>query len=379
MEKAKAYIKKELQTSSSSVNKTSSFSTTNNDETTCYVCGAAGTSELLILRVKPNHEKPSEPHFPFLETHEPPTGCSSIKPNQQSVKSCYLCYTSLTGQWDAYEKDGKPHSQRLYWGKRMDGKPFTGADMTMQGEYASQVLGLTTENSLINSQITTTRSPNRSENLTTTNTNVDNNKKSESNNGLNNRTSDIKPPKVDLNNSVLSRPNSRNERTVISRPQSRENSQKTGDVIYLTGQPSTFAQRKFKLGNFSNSYSSTSPSLINTSNQMNSSVNISNSNYVSQSRLSTADEDGCSALDLRNSSIGSNSVHLSSIQGIESNSNSSTGSGGGGSVGTGTDILGNFIHPQFASCYIHHFSLYSQYRFVNARQKFCYRSLLCMW
>lgn len=329
MEKAKAYIKKELQTSSNNANKVNS-NPVNAEESTCFVCGVSGSHELLSLRVKPNHEKPSEPHFPFLETHEPPSGCSSIKQNQQSVNACYLCFSNLTGQWDAYEKDGKPHSQRLYWGKRMDGKPFTGADMTMQGEYASQVLGLT-ENSIQTPQNTANRSPSLLDFAT----------KNESNNGLNNKNCDIKPPKVDLNSSsLLSRPNSRNERSSISRPQSRDNSLKPGDVIYPTGQPSSFAQRKFKLGNFSNSYSSTSPSLINSSNQMNSNVNISNSNYQSQSRLSAADEDGCSALDLRNSSIGSNSVNLSSIQGIESNSNSSTGSGGGGSIGTGTDILG---------------------------------------
>ena len=61
-------------------------------------------------------------------------------------------------------------------------------------------------------------------------------------------------------------------------------------------------------------------------------------NYGNQSRFSMIDDD-CSALDLRNSSIGSNSVNLSSIQGIGSNSNSSTGSGGCGSIGGGTDIL----------------------------------------
>lgn len=348
MEKAKAYIKKELQTSNN-VSKTNSnsLSITGSDETACFVCGVNGPSELLPLRVKPNHEKPSEPHFTFLETHEPPLGCSVIKPNQQTVKACYLCYNSLIGQWDKYEKDGKPHSQRLYWAKRMDGKPFTGADMTMQAEYASQVLGLTNDGNMLTSQINSNsnRSPNPAEFLSNNPSLNHDSKQNDTTNSLtkNNETKLQQKSDAVAGANVLSRPNSRNEKTTISRPQSRDNPQKPGDPVYPTGQPSSFAQRKFKLGNFSNSYSSTSPSLTNAANQMNSNVNISSSNYFSQSRVSTADED-CPALDLRNSSIGSNSVNnLSSIQGIESNSNSSIGSGGTGSVGTGTDILGNHL------------------------------------
>lgn len=362
MEKAKAYIKKELQTSNN-VSKTNSNSLSTSDDPStppqCFVCGAVpASSELLPLRVKPNHEKPSEPHFTFLETHEPPLGCSSIKPNQQTVRACYLCYSSLIGQWERYEKDGKPHSQRLYWGKRVDGKPFTGADMTIQAEYASQMLGLANDATppplplaqILNSN--SNRSPNPVEFLSNSpSLNSDNCKQptSDNNTTTNSLTKHNNDTKLQQKSSssdaaALSRPNSRNERTgALSRPQSRDNSQKptaAGDAIYPTGQPSSFAQRKFKLGNFSNSYSSTSPSLTNAANQMNSNVNISSSNYFSQSRVSTADED-CPALDLRNSSIGSNSVNnLSSIQGIESNSNSSIGSGGTGSVGTGTDILG---------------------------------------
>lgn len=334
MEKAKAYIKKELQTSNSKVNPKGG------DEAsigTCFVCGSLGAADPYQLRIKPNTEKPTESYFQFLESHEPPTGCSSIQPNQLTVKACYLCFSNLNLQWDAYERDGKPHMQRLYWSKRNDGKPFTGADMAMQGEYAAQMLGLTTEGG---PQLTTNPRQSSNDFLSFAENTT---KQSESNNGLANKPGDMlstKNPKSEANSGGLSRPNSRNERAPNSRPQSRDNSgaSKPNDMGFTASQPSSFAQRKFKLANFSNSYSSPSPSLTTAVPQLNSNVTASNMNFPSQSRLSAADDD-CSALDLRNSSIGSNSVNLSSIQGIGSNSNSSTGSAGGGSIGGGTDIL----------------------------------------
>lgn len=349
MEKAKAYIKKELQTSNSKVNSTASSKTVDEAPMTCFVCGSNGATDSYQLRIKPNNEKPSESYFQFLETHEPPSGCNPIQPNQQTVKACYLCFNNLNCQWDAYERDGKPHMQRLYWSKRTDGKPFTGADMALQGEYAAQMLGLTTEGGSLAPQINQSSHRSQSSNdflSSYSQSNLDNaTKPNESNNGLAKSSGDMlstKIPKNDSNSGGLSRPSSRNERTPNSRPQSRDNqppaAAKPSDTGFTAGQPSSFAQRKFKLANFSNSYSSPSPSLAASASQMNSNAASANANFPSQSRLSMADDD-CSALDLRNSSIGSNSVNLSSIQGIGSNSNSSTGSAGGGSIGGGTDIL----------------------------------------
>lgn len=336
MEKAKAYIKNELKTSNSKTNPNSSARNVDDNSLNfkCFVCGASGTLDIYNLRIKPSNEKPCEPYFQFLETHEPPTGCS-LQPNQQTVKACYLCYNNLNYQWEAYERDGKPHMQRIYWIKRNDGKPFTGADMSVQGEYAAQVLGLTEPD-----PATSTNSSRYMLNDFGGNfSQLSSDKHNESNNGIA-KTSDAlvnKIPKSDVNSGSISRPSSRNDKLSNSRPLSRDNTQPTSGSIK---QPSSFAQHKFKLANFSNSYSSPSPSLITSANQFCSGAAAVSSglNVNSQSRLSMADDD-CSALDLRNSSIGSNSVNLSSVQGIGSNSNSSTGSAGGGSIGGGTDIL----------------------------------------
>lgn len=349
MEKAKAYIKqKELQTSNnnSKTNPNNAATAKGGSEDKCFVCGTSGASDAYQLRTKPNCEKPSEPFFQFLETHEPPVGCK-LQPNQCSVKACILCYKNLTYQWETYEREGKPHMQRIYWMKRNDGKNFTGADMSTQGEYAAQVLGLASD------QVPTV-GPNRpqSSNDFYGNFSMDSqqpqqqqqHKKSESNNGLaknNNNSGDkLKPD---------SRPSSRNEKTTTPRPQSRDSQQPTSkpnDLSAFTSsgikQPSSFAQHKFKLANFSNSYSSSSPSLTTSATQLGSNVVPTAANFgqsqAAAAKFSMVDDD-CSALDLRNSSIGSSSVHLSSIQGIGSNSNSSTGSGGCGSIGAGTDIL----------------------------------------
>ncbi|XP_076296792.1 MAP7 domain-containing protein plexus [Lasioglossum baleicum] len=112
----------------------------------CFVCGTVGHSEQYWLRVKPNPAgAPNEPYFPFLESHEPPAGYRGEGARSGAVKACSLCYALLLQQWESYEQDARPHSQRIYWLKRCDGGPFTGAEMALQGEYAAQVLGLTNE------------------------------------------------------------------------------------------------------------------------------------------------------------------------------------------------------------------------------------------
>ncbi|XP_034935974.1 uncharacterized protein px isoform X2 [Chelonus insularis] len=115
----------------------------------CFVCGTIGHSDQYWLRVKPlPGSAPSEPYFPFLESHEPPAGYRGEGARSGAVKACSLCYALLLQQWESYERDARPHSQRIYWLKRCDGGPFTGAEMALQGEYAAQVLGLTSDQSL---------------------------------------------------------------------------------------------------------------------------------------------------------------------------------------------------------------------------------------
>ncbi|KAJ9573522.1 hypothetical protein L9F63_009086, partial [Diploptera punctata] len=109
----------------------------------CFVCGNVGHPEQYWLRVKPSSNPsggPTEPYFPFLESHEPPAGYRlETNSSPTAVRACYLCYSLLMQQWDCYERDATPHSRYI---NRCDNGPFTGAEMALQGEYAAQVLGL---------------------------------------------------------------------------------------------------------------------------------------------------------------------------------------------------------------------------------------------
>lgn len=164
MEKAKAYIKNELRASSLAQTESSthhhhyqqqenqqqqhqhnSASIVDGSASICYVCGARGTFESYPLRIRSNVDRPSESYFPFLERHEPPVGLYQVAHTQNTVRACYLCYTLLNEQWNAFEREGKPYAQRLYHLKRIDGKGYIGAEMSMQGEYAAQILGLSAE------------------------------------------------------------------------------------------------------------------------------------------------------------------------------------------------------------------------------------------
>ncbi|RZF32828.1 hypothetical protein LSTR_LSTR011474 [Laodelphax striatellus] len=118
--------------------------TRNRCDNICFVCGSTGHPDQYPLRIKPSSSNPAEAFFPFLETHEPPAGYRQSR-QEPVVRACFLCHSLLSQQWDRYQRDGTPHSRRLYWLKRCDNGPYTGAEMGLQGEYAAQVLGLNTE------------------------------------------------------------------------------------------------------------------------------------------------------------------------------------------------------------------------------------------
>ena len=112
----------------------------------CYICGCARTGSHPIS-MRQNSQSGS--YFPFLETHEPPN--DSRPPTSDGVVlACYVCFSYLNQQWECYEKSKVPLVKRIYWLKRVDGGPYTGVEMGMQSEYASQVFGLTTEMSCAN-------------------------------------------------------------------------------------------------------------------------------------------------------------------------------------------------------------------------------------
>lgn len=95
---------------------------TGRNSRTCFVCGCPNSATFMV-RTKPNGS--SEPHFPFLENHEPPVGCEVPSRSEGKVAACNLCYSFLVSQWDSHEQNNTPHSTRLYWLKRVDQGPYS--------------------------------------------------------------------------------------------------------------------------------------------------------------------------------------------------------------------------------------------------------------
>lgn len=90
----------------------------------CFVCGAPNSATHFLH----TRQIGSEPHFPFLEHHEPPIGSEPPKNNGGVVSVCFVCYRFLLAQWDSHERNNTPYSTRLYWLKRVDQGPYSGTD-----------------------------------------------------------------------------------------------------------------------------------------------------------------------------------------------------------------------------------------------------------
>ncbi|CAH2097970.1 unnamed protein product [Euphydryas editha] len=131
MEKAKAYIKSSLNAGSGGAPTAAAKSPASPareqpaEDRVCFVCGGTSFSDQYTIRSKPDPQS-SEPYFPFLGVNAPPAGYRPEGDEEGTVRCCCVCYTFLRQQWEQYDRENKPHSQRFYWMKRLDGKPFIG-------------------------------------------------------------------------------------------------------------------------------------------------------------------------------------------------------------------------------------------------------------
>lgn len=274
MEKAKAYIKNELRGGSLSQQQEPPSSSIPSNQTQmpqqylhqnsqiqqhateellqqsiCYVCGARVSHSIEYLRCKPNPERPNEPYFPFLESHEPPNGLQSVG-NSPIVRACYLCYIFLMQQWDSFEREGKPYNQRVYSLKRVDGKNYIGADMSVQGEYAAHMLGLPVDHSNTSSNLTRPTSRNDSPSLNKDSAYY---QKKDTQSSYGNGNQNSRPSSRSEKNNVNSQSRPVSRENVVSSNQSNTSHQITSgrSSSYdsaLPLKPSSFAQHKLKLG-----------------------------------------------------------------------------------------------------------------------------------
>lgn len=70
--------------------------------------------------------------------------CRNCSDDSNSVSAFFLLLR-ISNFRLAFERENRPHSQRLYYLKRADGKRHIGADLMVQGDYAAQMLGLNAE------------------------------------------------------------------------------------------------------------------------------------------------------------------------------------------------------------------------------------------
>lgn len=233
------------------------------------------------------------------------------------IRGCYMCSVFLSQQWENFEREGKPYNQRVYTLKRVDGKNFIGAEMSMQGEYAAQMLGLTAEHlgtptgvgiagigGGVGGAMTNVMRPTSRNESPHSKDPSQFYIKRENHNGNQTPRPSSRSEKNTTPNSIQSRPMSRgdnNSNTASSIPnhhQQQQNQQRSSNPGYdaLPLKPSSFAQHKLKLSsiNYSNCVTNTS----------------SNSNDATKLYAIQTTDDG--ALDLRNTSSRSSDTPKSS-------------------------------------------------------------------
>lgn len=84
------------------------------DRHVCYICGSGLLSGLRFeVCVQKQERSTTEPFFPFLWLHTPPTGALPISPGGRTLV-CASCHASLMQQWQGFELADVPVLQRLY-------------------------------------------------------------------------------------------------------------------------------------------------------------------------------------------------------------------------------------------------------------------------
>ncbi|XP_023217672.1 uncharacterized protein LOC111620060 [Centruroides sculpturatus] len=91
----------------------------------CFLCSEESAGALLNVYARPVSNCP---FFPNLAWHPKPSNAKSLDRSGR-VQVCELCHRFLLQQWDCYQRQNVPHSDRTYVLNRNGGKQFTSTRM----------------------------------------------------------------------------------------------------------------------------------------------------------------------------------------------------------------------------------------------------------